>query len=75
MKLTKVQLQNVILKAYSLGYEDRVNQEGYNIAALEIRAPGGEVVRRRLLDPKVTKRPKHLSKAKVVELATAEMDK
>lgn len=58
MKITKAQLRRTLLKAYSLGYEDRVNQEGYNIAALEVRSTGGEVVRARLIDPKVTRRPK-----------------
>jgi hypothetical protein len=61
MKITKRQLEEAIHKAYSLGYDDRANQEGYNIAARE-----------KLIDPRTTKRPRHLSKRKVVELALKE---
>lgn len=64
MTITKAQLQQVIKKAYSLGYDDCANQSGYNIA-----------VQSRLINPRVARRPKDLSVKKVYELAVAEIDK
>jgi hypothetical protein len=71
--VSKAYLQSLVETAYRIGYEDRVQQEGYNIAALQITTPSGEIVRSRLLDPRVHKRPKHTPKSKLLELAEREV--
>lgn len=63
MTITKSQLQSVVKKAYSLGYDDCANQSGYNIA-----------VQQKLVNPRRNRRPKHLTAKKVYELATATLE-
>ena len=74
MEISKKHLQSLLEAAYDIGYEDRVQQEGYNIAARTITTPGGEVVRSRLIDPKIHKRPKHTPKHKLPELSQVKVN-
>lgn len=70
MNISQRKLQSLLRAAYAIGYEDRLQQEGYNIAALQVTTPGGEVARSRLVDPRIHKRPKHTPKSQLLALAT-----
>lgn len=57
-EITRRQLKLIIEKAYNIGYNDRANQEGYNIAVLQLK-----------IDTKKHNRPRHVTMKRLFQQA------